>query len=156
MNKLHHNEWNLRGWYVAQTTFVSTHIAALIFYILGAITGFERLSLELKQPGGIGESGDQIMGLLLFSLCFLLAPWRRWTHSGRNKKGYVFWTFVEGSFALLFGTAILHKLVSGVSVDAVLLSGVSFFIWLAHTIMIPNHEIDRRRAPGLEYLKRWN
>ena len=155
MTKVHHNEWNLRGWYVAQTTFVSTHIAALIFYVLGAIVSFQRVSVELNQPS-IGETSDQVMGLFLFTLCFLLAPWRRWAHSGRNRNSYIFWTFVEGTFAILFGTAILHKLISGSSVGAVLLSGVSFFIWLAHTIMIPRHEMYKRRTSDLGYLKRWN
>ena len=156
MTKVHHNEWDLRGWYVAQTTFVGTHVAALIFYVLGAIAGFEKLSIELNQPSSIGETSDQILGLFLFSVCFLLAPWRRWIHSGRHKKSYVLWTCIEGGFALLFGAAIVHRLTSGSSVDAVLMSGVSFFLWLAHTIMIPNHEKDRRRTSGLEYLKRWN
>ena len=156
MNKVHHNEWNLRGWYVAQTTFISTHIAALIFYVLGATISFQRLSVELNQLSNIGETGDPIIGLLLFTLCFLLAPWQRWVHSGRNKKRYVFWTFLEGGFALLFGIAVLHKVISGSSVDAVLLSSVSFFIWLAHTIMIPRHETYRQRTSDLEYLRRWN
>ncbi|MDJ0957691.1 MAG: hypothetical protein QNI91_12565 [Arenicellales bacterium] len=156
MNRTHQNEWDLRGWYVAETTFVSTHVAALIFYVLGAVVSFQRLSVELNQPSGIGEASDQVMGLFLFSVCFLLAPWRRWVHSGRNKKSYVFWTCLEGGFTLLFGAAVAHQLTSGSSVDVVLLSGASFFLWLAHTVMIPKHEIYGRRTSNLEYLKRWN
>ena len=155
MSKVHHNAWDIRGWYVAQTTFVGVHIAALVFYVLGAIAGVDKLSAEMIQPSSIGKTSDQVLGLFLFSICFLLAPWRRWVHSGRQKKSYVLWTCIEGGFALLFGAAIVHKLTSGTSIDAVLLSGLSFFLWLVHTIMIPNREIDRHRT-DLEYLKRWN
>ena len=156
MSKAYQHDWDLRGWYVAETTFVGTHVAALIFYVLGAIAGVESLSIELDQLSGIGEPSDQIMGLFLFSICFLLAPWRRWVHSGRHPKRYIFWTCVEGGFALLFGAAIVHKLTYGSSIEAVFMSGVSLLLWLAHTTMIPRREIDRRRTPGLEYLKRWN
>ena len=156
MNTTHNNGWDLRGWYVTETTFVGTHVAALIFYALGAIVSSQMLPAELNQPSSIGETSDQVMGLFLFSVCFLLAPWRRWVHSGRHKKSYVLWTCVEGGFTLLFGAAVVHQLFSGTSVDVVLLSGVSFFLWFAHTVMIPKHEIYRRRTSDLEYLKRWN
>ena len=56
MNKVHHTEWNIRGWYVAQTTFIGIHVAALVFYVFGAIAGFDELSVELSQPGSIGDT----------------------------------------------------------------------------------------------------
>lgn len=155
MVKLHLSKWNLSGWYVASTTFIWTHVAALVFYVLGGILNTGSQPVTLNQVKSGGEVGDEIVGLVLFLVCFLMAPWYRYVQSGRNKKSYVFWTCVQGGFVLLFGWAILHKLTSGSSFYVVLTSGVSFLLWLVHTLMIPKHETDKRRISGLD-LGRWN
>ena len=94
MSKLHDNDWNLRGWYVAPTTFISIHAAALTFYVLGAIVNFQTQDMTATQMDKAAGSTKEVIGLILFSVCFLLAPWRRWVCSGKHKMNYIVWTFL--------------------------------------------------------------